>query len=380
MQTRQAQVRSMRSLDQALAPLAAIAPQLALVFASCEMLTAPEFGAALKRCLPGARCIGCSTAGEISREGVENDSAVVTAVRFDHPDFRVAAVPHPGMAASMESGRALAALLDGPGLHALMVFGQGVAINGSALVEGLSSSLDKGVSITGGLAGDNGAFKRTFTMLDGVASCEQIVGIGFYGDHLELSHGCFGGWEPFGAARKVTRADGNILYEIDGQPALDLYERYLGEYARDLPASGLLYPFEMLDSRQSNVGLIRTILGLDEKARSLTLAGDVDANGYLRLMQASTDALVEGARRAATAAHRVDRPDSQGLAVLVSCVGRKLVMGARVDEEVEAVAEVYGAGTAIAGYYSNGEISPLFESTQCQLHNQTMTVTRISER
>jgi hypothetical protein len=210
-------------------------------------------------------------------------------------------------------------------------------------------------------------------------SSDRLTCVGFYGEKLLLSHGSFGGWSPFGPARKVTRSEHNVLFELDGEPALEVYKRYLGEHAKDLPASGLLFPFAMLGSDHNEVGLIRTILGIDEAQGSLTLAGDIDTNGYLKLMHASTDALVDGAESAAEAAKAMQTPNGPALALLVSCVGRKLVMGGRVDEEVEAVADVIGKNTTLTGFYSYGEISPFNLATECKLHNQTMTITVISE-
>jgi hypothetical protein len=177
----------------------------------------------------------------------------------------------------------------------------------------------------------------------------------------------------------VTRCENNVLYELDGESALQVYKKYLGEHAKGLPASGLLFPFAMLGSDHSEVGLIRTILGVDEAAGSLTLAGEIDPNGYLKLMHANTDALVDGAEAAAQAAVKMQNHPGSGLALLVSCVGRKLVMGGRVDEEVEAVADVFGTGATLAGFYSYGEISPFTKAVECKLHNQTMTITYMSE-
>jgi hypothetical protein len=196
---------------------------------------------------------------------------------------------------------------------------------------------------------------------------------------VQIGHGSFGGWKPFGPARKVTRSSGNILFELDGEPALEVYKRYLGEYAAQLPSSGLLFPFEMLGQDHSAVGLVRTILGVDEANGSLILAGDIQADGYLRLMCASNDALVDGAEAAANAAQAMVGQVGQGLGLLVSCVGRKLVMGERIDEEIEAVGDVFGQHVTLAGFYSYGEISPFVNSTKCKLHNQTMTITILSE-
>ena len=235
------------------------------------------------------------------------------------------------------------------------------------------------VPITGGLAGDGGAFAQTWVLDDQGVSASRITCVGLYGAGLTFTHGSFGGWSPFGPARKVTRCDNNVLFELDGEPALEVYKRYLGEHAKGLPASGLLFPFAMLGSDHNEIGLIRTILGVDEAAGSLTLAGDIDPDGYLKLMHASTDALVDGAEAAAEAAQEMQKNPGEGLALLVSCVGRKLVMGGRVDEEVEAVADVFGTGATLAGFYSYGEISPSEGLSECKLHNQTMTITYISE-
>jgi hypothetical protein len=235
------------------------------------------------------------------------------------------------------------------------------------------------VPITGGLAGDGGAFTQTWVLDDQGLSSTRLVCIGLYGAALQFSHGSFGGWSPFGPARKVTRCERNVLYELDGESALAVYKRYLGEHARNLPASGLLFPFSMLGQDQNDLGLIRTILGVNEADGSLTLAGDIDQDGYLRLMHASTDALVGGAAIAAQGAWESQSSAGEVLAVLVSCVGRKLVMGGRVEEEVEAVAEVFGQRTTLTGFYSYGEIGPVGNLADCRLHNQTMTITCLSE-
>ncbi len=366
---------------QDLAALSAIAPQLVLVFGSVAAMTRPGLLDILRAAFPVAELAGCTTAGEISDDGVTDEHLVVTAVHFDHPGLRVACTEIAGMADSSAAGARLAEQLREPGLHDVLVLSQGVNVNGSALIEGFQRELPPGVALSGGLAGDGGAFSRTFTLSRHAVSDTQIVAIGFSSPQLKLRHGSFHGWQPFGPARKVTRSEGNVLFELDGAPALEVYKKYLGEYAKDLPGSGLLFPFEMLGQDHNAVGLIRTILGVDEAAGSLTLAGDIEQDGYLKLMHATTDSLVDGAHDAARQVGlEASAQGRTGLALLVSCVGRKLVMGSRVDEEVEAVSDVFGRHTHVAGFYSNGEISPVIgRELACHLHNQTMTVTHLSE-
>lgn len=378
MDIRQATLRTWS--DPGLDLLASIQPNLVLVFAAPEHFLDPNLATRLAEAFPQARRVGASTAGEISQAGVSGHGIVVTALRMEQTPVRIAATDLGDMTDSHDAGRRLAVQLAEGEPRLVMVLSQGVDVNGSDLIAGMVEVLGRHVPITGGLAGDYGAFARTHTLLDERVSDRMLVALGFYGEAIGHAHGSFGGWQSFGPARRATRASGNVLHELDGEPALDIYKRYLGEYARDLPSSGLLFPFALLDDERQETGLIRTLLGVNERDGSLTLAGDVPQDGFLRLMHASTEALVDGAEAAAEAASRMYRGEGTALALLVSCIGRKLVMGDRVDEEVEAVGAVFGQGCVLAGFYSNGEISPYLNTTECKLHNQTMTITYLTEK
>ncbi len=359
--------------------LSEVSPQLVMAFGAPCFFNA-QIAAQLRQQFPKAVIIGCSTAGEIAQTAVHENTLVVTAIHFDNPGFIAESGDISDMADSEDAGRRLANKLKRDGLHTVLVYAPGVDINGSAMIRGMASALPANVRITGGLAGDNGAFKQTFTMLDGVVSDRQLVAIGIHDPKIAVGHGSFGGWQPFGPVRKVTKCSGNKLFELDGEPALGVYKKYLGEYAAQLPSSGLLFPFEMLASDRSQTGLIRTPLAIDETEGSLTLAGEIDANGYLRLMHANTDGLIDGAQESAKLAASSWRSNGETFAILISCVGRRLVMGSRVDEEVEAVSSVFGPSCGLTGFYSYGEVSPFHGTTDCKLHNQTMTVTCLTEK
>ncbi|WP_019647039.1 FIST signal transduction protein [Novispirillum itersonii] len=369
-----------------LSALQALSPDLVLVFASVTHLTIPGALDPLRAAVPDAIITGCSTAGEISAEGVSDLGMVITAISFTSTTARLVSAPLPGLADSFRAGTALAEQLGTDAPAAILLFGRGTDINGTALIEGITGHFGAAVPVSGGLAGDDGAFRHTVVIGPSGVTDSDVVALGLYGDALTVQTGSYGGWQPFGPLRQITRAEGNILYTLDDEPALEIYRRYLGDHAEGLPASGLLFPFEMIRSDTTSEGLIRTILGIDPEAGSLILAGAVTPGHYLRMMHASTDALVLGAERAATQvlsdpAGSAEAPQD-GLALLVSCVGRKLVMGDRVDEEIEVVTEALGGHHTVAGFYSYGEINPqrdTADGTACRLHNQTMTIALLTE-
>jgi hypothetical protein len=353
------------------------APQLALIFGAREALLDPQTWDELRAHYPGARLVACSTAGEIAGVRVTDDALVATALALEHGKVAVAAAAvEPD---SQAIGAKLAAQLSPDGLRHVLIISEGLKVNGSALVAGLVAGLPAGVAVTGGLSGDGARFERTVVCLDGPAPTEQVIAIGLYGERLHVGYGSQGGWEPFGVERTITRATGNVLFELDGEPALDLYKRYLDTHAAGLPATGLLFPLTVRSGDGEPV--VRTILAVDEAARSLTFAGDVPVGYRARLMRASLERLVDGACGAATVSV-ADAPCATSLALLVSCVGRKLVLGQRIEEEVEGVRDVVGAGAVIAGFYSYGEIAPFGAGgvATASLHNQTMTITTLSER
>ncbi|MCX9155168.1 FIST C-terminal domain-containing protein [Niveibacterium sp. 24ML] len=365
--------------DDALAPLRVIDPDWLLVFGDVDAFDG-TLHRRLRALFPNVVLSGCSTAGEISQRGVSQFSLVITAVQLGGGAITHAQTRLRGMDDSEFAGRRIGQQLGRHAYAGVLLFAPGVEINGSALIRGLQQALAPAVPICGGLAGDRGTFTQTFVLGDEAEGSDQVVALGLNPGVVTLGHGSFGGWQPFGPMRRVTRAEGNVLYELDGESALAIYKRYLGEYADQLPASGLLFPFSMVDGARTELGLIRTILGVHEGDGALILAGEVQEAKYMQMMHARTDALVEGAVAAAESAYKAGGAGGQSLSILVSCVGRKLVMGDRVDEEVEAVAEVFGASGTLCGFYSNGEISPFLDTTECKLHNQTMTITSLYPR
>jgi hypothetical protein len=357
---------------------------LVLLFGDTSLLKERPWLETLTRAYPAAHLLGCSTAGEIAGTRVHDRSLVVTAIAFDKARVKGARLTVDAPGQDFDTGRRLAAALDPEGLVHVFLLSDGLRVNGTHLVRGLTEHLPPGVTVTGGLSADGERFEETLVLWNGPATPHVVAAIGLYGAGLEIGCGSLGGWDPFGPERVITKSDGNVLYELDGTSALELYRRYLGEHARGLPATGLLFPLSVR-TPGSETGVVRTILSVDDARQSLTFAGDVPEGAYARLMKANVDRLIDGAIGAAHTTVDSTRPhglrgSEPDLAILISCFGRRLVLKQRVEEEVEGVREVLGERTVLAGFYSYGEISPFTPDATCALHNQTMTITTISER
>lgn len=357
-------------------------PQLVLVFGSSSLVSDLNYFEQIKSFYPNSHLLQCSTAGEIMGTEVSDNSLVTTAIYFDATTLNFGETKISKSEESLKAGQDLASQLPQQGLIHVMVFSDGLKVNGTALVKGLRSNLPSNVSVTGGLVGDGSDFKHTYVGLDKVAEEGKIVVLGFYGNSLKIGYGSLGGWDPFGPSRLITKSKDNILYELDYKPALKLYKEYLGDQASGLPGTGLLFPLSLglTTEEGKKVDVVRTLLAVDDKDQSMTFAGDMPEGIYAKLMKANFERLVDGASGAANMSAQSLGSQSPELAILISCIGRKLVLKERVEEETEAVRSVIGQQAIICGFYSYGEISPTTPTEkQCQLHNQTMTITTFRE-
>lgn len=353
-----------------------VKPQLVLAFGDTELVGDSAIFNYLKSKFPDANVVSASTSGEILGSKLFDDTVAVTAIEFEKTPVKAVVTNFSDHENSFEVGKYLMQSLLTDDLTSVLIISDGGLINGSELVSGLNINKPEHVLVTGGLAGDAARFKQTFVGLNEVASIGKIVAIGFYGSNINIGHSSFGGWDEFGRERIVTKSDKNVLFELDNESALDLYKEYLGPYVDELPGSALLFPLSIKIDNE-NINLVRTILSIDEAGKSMTFAGNLPVGSKVRLMKANFDKLINASTDAAT--ESLIEHKSPELALLISCVGRKLVLQERTVEEVEAARKIFGDNTTITGFYSYGEISPFNPNTKCELHNQTMTITTFTE-
>ncbi|MCG8419299.1 MAG: FIST C-terminal domain-containing protein [Proteobacteria bacterium] len=368
---------------------------LITVFGAPDAIEYRRVFAELRWTYPKSHIIGCSSAGEIAFSEVRDMSLSVAVARFVHTGMETAAVAIKEPTGSYDTGRILASKLAREDLRAVFVLSAGLVVNGSELLRGISAGLDEKVAVSGGLAGDGTRFEHTWVLAHGVPERHMAAAVGLYGDHLILGRGCKSGWDRFGPQRVVTRSEGNVLYALDGEPALQLYQRYLGDQAGALPAAGQRFPLSLRTEDGDDSTLLRAVLAVDEDRQCMTFAGDVPEGSAAQFMKADFGRVVGCAGQAAHDAQQaidnaasgddwtrqhVDgtRRPPPALAIAISSVGRRIVLGERIDEELEAVAEALAPNTPTVGFYSYGEIAP-DRSGRNELHSHTIAVTLLSE-
>lgn len=355
-------------------------PQWVIMFGGRKLLEEGERFKEARAMYPKSHILSCSTAGEILGTRVRDNSIALAAVWFEKTELSFAEADIAVADDSYAAGKKLADMLPKKNLIHAMVFSDGLRVNGTPLVKGLNDNLPLQVSVTGGLVGDGSDFKKTVIGLDQVAQEGKIVVVGFSGKALKVGYGSLGGWDAFGIERTITKSKGNVLYELDGKPALELYKTYLGDQSKGLPNTGLFFPLRLRLNDPKQPEVVRTILAVNEKDQSMTFAGDMPEGVKATLMKANFERLIDGASGAGSMSVKLLGSEKVDLAILISCIGRKLVLKERTEEEVEAVESVIGKQAAIIGFYSYGELCPTAPTEkQCRLHNQTMTITTFRE-
>lgn len=349
---------------------------LVLVFGGTEIVKSSECIQMLHGVFSEAIMIGCTTGGEIYGTTVHDDVLVAVAVSFTSSKVAGSTVAIGDYSSSEEAAKALIENIPQEGLRHVFVLADGVLTSGSDVVRGLNHILPADIPVTGGLAGDGMDFSRTYVIYNGEVHSGSIAAVGFYGEALRIGIGSCGGWKPYGPQRMITSSKANTMYELEGQSVLDLYKKYLGPDAENLPASGLLFPLSLTSDDEEAV--VRTVKSVDEENKSLSFAGDVPTGSYAQFMRAVPDDLIDGAAEAAEIARKGCGCEPE-LCILISCIGRKAVLKQLTEEEIEAVEEKSGGSPCITGFYSYGEIAPFRQGYTAILHNQTMTITALTE-
>ncbi|MDP2594085.1 MAG: FIST N-terminal domain-containing protein [bacterium] len=345
---------------KALATSGAPAAALAVVVASPKYDQEAMLNG-VRAALPGASVIGCSSAGAITEDGVQEQAVSVLVLANDSGTFVPVKVT--GIGADMRgAGKKFGEALKDSGqeIKLAFVFSDALAGNGTEMVRGILDVLGAGFPIAGGAAGDDMAFKKTYQYYDDEVLSDAVVGFGVAGN-VEVAVGADHGWQPLGDAHIVTKAEGTKLIELDGRPAFTIYQDYFDERANDfkqaLSLQAVTYPLGM---KAKDVGeyMIRVPLAIGEDG-SITCGADVVVGSEIYLMVGTLASAMEAAKM--TAQKLVDRVvHVEPRVVFVSdCVARKILFGEHGNEEIALLKSIGGPNAVIFGLYTYGQIATL---------------------
>ncbi len=355
-------------------------PQLVIAFASAEIDPA-EALAGLRAGLPEARIVGCSSYAEInSREAL---SGSLTAMGLCFPEgIEFQTFAHTTGADPFEAGVSFAREVASFDPNLLILFPDGLAYNSTRLLLGIQSVLGQRFPIIGGIAADDARFERTYQFHDDRCLTAAVVGVALKG-RVEVVTAARCGWRPVGATRTATKVvDGNVLLELDGQPALSLYRQFLGERWAEMPSVGVEFPVgivgggELGSQRMDGDGeilLLRAIKAIDEEQQAIVFGGDLPEGARVRMSRATKDDVIAGANEAGDeVAARMPEPS---FALVFDCMARKVALGPRYKEEVHHTFARLGAELPKVGFHTFGELSPVSGVTMH--HDETFTIALI---
>lgn len=367
------------TVDAIASELSSKQAQLVLAFGHARLFDDPKHYQKLAQMFPNAIIAGCSSGGHALGRALSDEDMSISVITLESSRVKMAVAPITPEGDMDITAKQLIDQLAGDDLKHIFILADGLSTNGSKLVNALVKLVGNTIDITGGLGADGTRFEKTWVMANGPAKPGQIAAIGFYGDRLLSRSGCAAGWNEFGVERIITKSIGNIVYEIDNQPALTLYEKYLGQYAAELPGSAFRFPLS-IRANQNQTPVIRTVLGIDREAKSLIFAGDIP-EGYLgRLMTAQLEDLIDSAGEIAQQTSSDGKSQGDLLCLVVSCVGRRVLLQQLTEEELEIIQSTLGPHAKLTGFYSYGELGAYGGTGHlCQFHNQTISITALSE-
>lgn len=350
--------------------------QLVLVFGSRTLLSTVGFYDEIRSSYPKAQILMNSTSGEIIDTQVNEDTISLTAIRFGNTRFQTTSVNILECDSAESAGHQIAKSLIAANLTNILVFADGQHVNGQKLVLGIGENITHSVVISGGLAGDGNKFQKTLLGLNEQPREGKIIAVGFYGNHLSVSTGRMDGWEEFGHEIQITKSNQHTLLELNHEPALKVYNQFINTNIPSKDGYTLLSPIS-IKTKEAPYSIIRTIISINEDEKSITFNGIVPQGSYIKMMKANYESLINAATSAAlNSARNISKPE---LAIIISNVGRKIILSQRIEEEVEVIREVLGETTAITGFYSYGDISFVKGASKSESNNQSMTITTMRE-
>ena len=362
---------------------------LAIVFSSVDFSCPALLRTVSFYLRDGVPIIGCSGAAVISNQGIFTHGLVVMFLNFpEGVYFNTACVKDIKTKMPLNAGRELGEKLlyafhDAPRVLSL-IFLDGLMQEGSNFIYGLQERLGKSFPLVGASASDNMRFFKTYQYFNQELLSDSAIGI-LWGGKLNFGLGIKHGWKPLGKPRTVTKSYGNIVYEIDGEPAVKIYEEYLARdisaLQKELKRISILYPVGIYLTGEDEY-LLRNIISIESNG-ALHFQGNVDQGSTIRLMIGTKESCLAATREALAEARKglsgsnIDFRKRKGFALVFDSVSRYNMLRRSAVKELEIIKEGLDNDTPIIGLYTYGEQAPLKAVSyqgRAYFHNQTITI------
>lgn len=365
-------------------------PSFVIAFASVSF-DQEELVRGIREATEHAPLIGCSDAGEITNDGPHEKSVAVMAIRSDTLAF-TSGLGGEVRADAREAGRTVAKEIKAKApdsLRALVMFPDVLTGNGAEIVRGVLDILGSHFPVVGGAPGDDFLFEKTYEYRDDTIATGTVAAFGISGS-FSMGIGVRHGWIPIGVPMKVTKSEGAVVHELDGRPAIAIYEDYFGQKADELKKEPLArmaitYPLgiKLPDMEEY---LIRDPITVDANG-SITCAAEIPEGAEIRLMIGSKEKAIEAAEEAATKLmNDFERVGSKPkLMLMFNCIAREKLFGQKAKDEIEAVMAIVGRDVPLLGFYTYGEQAPVggefHDPAKCnpRFFNETVVMFAIGE-
>ncbi len=320
---------------------------------------------------------GSSTGGEIlfddKMEYVGDKSAVIVLTDITTSSFQLHFMNRAQLS-SFELGQALGKKIVTSFKNSSAIIGSGgILMDGQALVEGILSQTGKQFTMFGGLSGDDALFENTYIFTNQTISEDGAMVLVFDRHKIELSGMTSSGWVGLGAEFTVNRSRGNTVFEINNQPALDMYMDYLNVREEDLPGIGTEYPFMVKNA--DGTSALRAVTGIDKEQRSLIFAGSVIQGSTVSFSTSPGFEIMENTRDKIISYHNKNK--KADLLLLFSCIARHIALGPLISTEIKLASIKWRK--PLAGFFTYGEVGNN-EKGNCSFYNQTFTLALIKEK
>ncbi len=364
-------------------------PDLLIVFSSVKY-NQQKMLDGVRSVAPSALLVGSSTSGEITTQGpLKEKSVVVMAIKSPDISYfagvgeNIAANPRTAGKVAADKVKEQAKAQGGKDLKAFLMFPDVLVGNGADIVRGVLDSLGAHFPVVGGASGDDFAFKKTYQYANDTIYSGAVVGLGMSGN-FKIGIGVKHGWIPVGKPLIVTKSAGSVIHEIDGKPAIKIYEDYFGEdeakvlRTETLAKLAITYPLGMKVAGSDEL-LIRDPITVDEKG-SITCAAEIPEGSEIRLMVGSRDEAIKMAKVAAKSAVEQLDGSTPKAVIIFNCIARNKLFGDRSGDEIKAIQEAIGVNVPLIGFYTYGEQAPLggevknIEKCNSAFHNETVVV------